>query len=295
MSAKNIICFGEILWDLFPTGKMLGGAPFNVANTLFTLGGKVSFISRVGQDELGNAILTQVENQGLSSAFIQQDHLHETGKVFVTLDEGGSAQYKIAEDAAWDFIEANAVAIKTVRDAEAFVFGSLAARAASKTALQSFLKVSKFSVFDLNLRPPFYDMETLNELMQAADMLKFNDDELYDIATQMGSPFNSLNQHMEFIAKKTKTQIICVTLGMHGAVLLHFGTWYFNSGYKIKVIDTVGAGDSFLATLVLGLVEGDDIHSTLNNACGMGALVAASQGANPTITKSDLNIFVHPD
>ena len=76
MSAKNIICFGEILWDLFPTGKMLGGAPFNVANTLFSLGGKVSFISRVGKDELGNAILTQVENQGLSSAFIQQDHLH---------------------------------------------------------------------------------------------------------------------------------------------------------------------------------------------------------------------------
>lgn len=292
MSNKSIICFGEILWDLFPSGKMLGGAPFNVASSINGLGGVVEFISRVGKDELGDAILSQVKSQGLSTHFIQTDSKHKTGKVNVTLNKEGSAQYEIAQDAAWDFIEISEETLYAARHAEAFIFGSLVARGSSKDTLMSFLNVSKFSVFDLNLRPPFYDTATLIELMQVAHMLKFNDDELYEIASEMGSPHDSLNQHVVFLAEKTNTQTICVTKGMHGAVLFHQGSWYHNSGYKIKVIDTVGAGDSFLATLVLGLVEGDEIQSVLNNACGMGALVAGSKGANPPISKADLKAFV---
>lgn len=294
MNSTTIICFGEILWDLFPSGKMLGGAPFNVASSIKGLGGDVEFISRVGDDELGKDIRSEVLRKGISTELLQSDPLHETGKVIVTLDDTGSAQYEIAEDAAWDFIEATARSIEKVQQAKAFVFGSLVARASSKASLQSLLKASTFSVFDLNLRPPFYDLNTLKVLMQASQMLKFNDDEIYEIATQMGSPFHSLDQHITFISQETNTDIICVTKGSHGAVLLYNKSWYYNSGYKIKVVDTVGAGDSFLATLVLGLVKGDDIQTTLDLACGMGALVAGSKGANPLISKSDLETFVRP-
>lgn len=294
MNSTTIICFGEILWDLFPSGKMLGGAPFNVASSIKGLGGDVEFISRVGDDELGKDIRSEVLRQGISTELLQSDPLHETGKVIVTLDDTGSAQYEIAEDAAWDFIEATARSIGKVQQAKAFVFGSLVARASSKASLQSLLKASTFSVFDLNLRPPFYDLNTLKVLMKASQMLKFNDDEIYEIATQMGSPFHSLDQHITFISQETNTDIICVTKGSHGAVLLYNKSWYYNSGYKIKVVDTVGAGDSFLATLVLGLVKGDDIQTTLDLACGMGALVAGSKGANPLISKSDLETFVRP-
>ena len=294
MNSSTIICFGEILWDLFPSGKMLGGAPFNVASSIKGLGGDVEFISRVGNDELGKDIRSEVLRQGISTELFQSDLLHETGKVIVTLDDNGSAQYEIAEDAAWDFIEATVRSIEKVQHAKAFVYGSLVARAGSKASLLSLLKASTFSVFDLNLRPPFYDLNTLKVLMQASQMLKFNDDEIYEISTQMGSPFHSLDQHIIFISQETNTDIICVTKGSHGAVLLHKKSWYYNSGYKIKVVDTVGAGDSFLATLVLGLVKGEDIQTTLDLACGMGALVAGSKGANPLISKSDLETFVRP-
>ena len=158
MNSTTIICFGEILWDLFPSGKMLVGAPFNVASSIKGLGGDVEFISRVGDDELGKDIRSEVLRQGISIELLQSDPLHETGKVIVTLDDNGSAQYEIAEDVAWDFIEATAPSIEKVQQAKAFVFGSLVARASSKASLQSLLKASTFSVFDLNLRPPFYDL-----------------------------------------------------------------------------------------------------------------------------------------
>jgi fructokinase len=292
MKSQKIICFGEILWDLFPDGKKLGGAPFNVASSLKNLGADVEFISRIGNDSLGKELLIKVKNHGVSISHIQKDVIYGTGEVQVNLDSNGIAQYKISEDAAWDFIKALPETVKMVRTASAFMFGSLISRSTSFEALNSFLKVSKFRVFDLNLRPPFYNQSLLFQLMLQSDMLKFNDEELYKIANDMESPFNSMNQHIEFIAKKTNVNIICVTKGKYGAVLYHKGDWFYNSGYKVKVVDTVGAGDSFLATLVNGLVEDEPLQKTIDYACAMGALVANYSGANPNITKSELKSFV---
>lgn len=294
MSLNKIICFGEILWDIFPGGKMLGGAPFNVAASIHGLGGNVQFISRVGNDSLGREITEKMKSQGLSTKFIQSDNFYATGKVLVALDKDGIAKYEIASDAAWDFIKPTSTIINAVSEANAFIFGSLVSRSASKETLDTLLNHSKFSVFDLNLRPPFYTLETLTQLMIKTNMLKFNDDELYEIANALGSPYHSLDQHILYLVAKTNTPIICVTKGMHGAVLYHHGDWFYNSGYRIEVKDTVGAGDSFLATLVLGLLQGDSLQSTLNDACGMGALVASSKGANPSITIQELATFVSP-
>ena len=240
MNSNKIICFGEILWDIFPAGKMLGGAPFNVAASIHALGGNVQLISRVGKDSLGNEIIENIKAKGLSIKFIQSDNFHSTGRVLVALDKNGIAKYEIAQDAAWDFIEPTPTIINAVSEANAFIFGSLVSRSASKETLDTLLNLSKFSVFDLNLRPPFYTLETLTQLMIKTNMLKFNDDELYEIANALGSPYHSLDQHIVYLVAKTNTSIICVTKGMHGAVLYHHGDWFYNSGYRVEVKDTTG-------------------------------------------------------
>ena len=292
MNSKVICCFGEILWDLFPEGKKLGGAPFNVASSLKDLGAEVYFISSVGKDTLGDEILSHLQLRKIPDDYIQVDSVHPTGKVKVSLDENGSAQYKIENDAAWDFIKTTNAALELIGKSDAFVFGSLIARGFSRQTLSEFLKVSKYNVFDLNLRPPFYDDKLLIDLMSKAQLLKFNDEELYLVARILNSPFNSMDQHVEFIADATGASCICITKGMFGAVLYQNGEWFYNSGYKIKVKDTVGAGDSFLATLIYGIVNNNELQTTLNRACAMGALVAASPGANPNISESELNRFM---
>lgn len=293
MKSNKIICFGEILWDIFEDGKKLGGAPFNVTNSLKDLGADVEFISRIGKDFLGNEILKELKSRGVSTIFLQEDPIYPTGKVTVSIDSDGSAKYEIDNDSAWDYIEKETKTVKMVSDASAFVFGSLIARAKSFEALNSFLKVSKFSIFDINLRPPFYNQSLLIDLMNKSDMLKFNDEELDIIANGLESPFNSIDKNIEFIAEKTKTKIICVTKGKYGAVLYHHGDWFYNNGYKVIVKDSVGAGDSFLATLINGLIEKEPLQKTIDYACAMGALVANSFGANPTISKNDLESFIY--
>ena len=145
---------------------------------------------------------------------------------------------------------------------------------------------------DRNLRAPFYTKELLSELMNKADFIKFNDDELYEISDYLGSPFHSLEQNMQFIAEQTNTQHICVTKGSHGAVLMYNDQMFYNSGYKITVADTVGAGDSFLAGLLTQLLTGIDPQKAINFACALGALVAQEEGANPKISTEAIANFM---
>ncbi len=131
--------------------------------------------------------------------------------------------------------------------------------------------------------------------MQKSDFLKFNDDELFEIAESLGSVYNSLEQNLMFISEKTNTSSICVTKGSHGAVFLHNGKLFYNSGFKIKVRDTVGAGDSFLASLIAKLLQKEDPQKALNLACAVGALVAASEGANPVLKEDTIQKFMFPE
>ena len=293
MDISSVCCFGEVLWDQFPSGKKLGGAPFNVASSLHGLGASVQLISSIGEDPLGDEIVSVMHTQQLSTEFIQRNPNYPTGQVIVNLDARGVAEYEIEKDAAWDFIEASPAALAQVKKSSAFIFGSLCARGASLNALKLFLKVASFSVFDLNLRPPHYSTDLLVALMKQSNFLKFNDEELYLIAAQLDSPYHGMDQHIKFIARYTGATSICVTKGAFGAVLYHHGKWYYNSGYKIKVMDTVGSGDSFLATLIQGILSSNEIQTALNRACAMGALVAGSVGANPQISEKDLLNFMN--
>lgn len=292
--ATKIVCFGEVLFDVFPTHTKIGGAPLNVGLRLASLGIETQIISRIGQDAKGKELLDFIEANDVSTTHIQTDRHFSTGEVTVKLDEKGSASYTINYPVAWDKIEATPEAHKIVASADALVFGSLVCRdTASYQSLLSLLNVAKYKIFDVNLRAPFYTQELLSDLMNKADFIKFNDDELYEISAYLGSPYHSLEQNMQFIAEKTNTQHICVTKGSHGAVLFYNNQLFYNSGYKITVADTVGAGDSFLAGLLSKLLAGIAPQEAINFACALGALVAQEEGANPKISEEAIIDFMH--
>ena len=290
---NKIVCFGEVLWDVFPTHKKIGGAPLNVAFRLKSFKNEVAMISAVGNDALGKSILKFVEEKGIQSSSMHVLDDFSTGEVAVTLNEKGAASYEIVYPRAWDKIQFTAIASDIVKQSDAFVFGSLVTRdSVSRNTLYQLIEFAKYKVFDVNLRPPFYKYEILIELMQKADFIKLNDDELYEISAFMGATFNNLEQNIHFISKETNTQHICVTKGEHGAVLLFDAKLYYNSGYKIKVADTVGSGDSFLASLISKLTNGEKPQKAVDFACAVGALVAQSDGANPIISDKEIYDFM---
>jgi fructokinase len=291
----NLTCFGEVLWDCFDSGKRLGGAPLNMCFRFNSLGLKAHMISAVGNDEFGESLLSEISKKGLSTEFISVHASKPTSIVEVELDENGSAKYQIVTDTAWDNISLTEQIIDKVKDTDIFVFGSLIARTeASLNTLHQLLGKAKFKVFDVNLRTPHYQLDKLVALMKQADFIKLNDDELYEVAKLMGSKYHSLEQNLAFIAKQTNTDYLCVTKGSHGALLSIKGKNYYNSGYHIEVVDTVGAGDSFLGSLIYQLCIGSLPQRAINFACAVGAMVAQQQGATPLLSHQLINEFIKP-
>ena len=289
---KKIICFGEVLWDVFPTYKKIGGAPLNVAVRLQSFGNNVSVISKIGIDTDGENIIQFLKDKEVNIQHIQKDHNYQTGSVSILLDETGSASYTIDFPRAWDYIDFTEDLKEDVRKSDAFIYGSLAARNEhTKKSLFELLSLAKYKVFDVNLRAPHYTKELLKELMLEADFIKFNDEEILEIARYLGSKDDRIEENMKFIASKTNTATICVTRGGDGAVLLNDHKFYDHKGYKVEVINTVGAGDSFLASLIHGLLKEDDPNDAIDFACIVGALVTQSEGANPELSSEDIRSF----
>jgi len=285
--AKNLkaVCCGEVLWDVFANEKKIGGAPLNVALRMQTLGCNAAMISCVGNDRDGYEIIDYVAKQGLDTGGIIISNDYPTGIVQVFLDEKRSASYEIKYPSAWDKIVLNDYAKNLVANADVLIYGSLICRdTVSKRALEALLAYNVYKVFDVNLRRPHYTQAALEDLMQSADFIKFNDEELLEIATDMGSPYTLLEDNMAFMAQAAKIRSMCVTKGQHGAILMWQGTLYRNNGYPVIVADTVGAGDSFLASLISSLLTGNDPQKALDLACAVGALVAEAPGANPVIS-----------
>ncbi|WPO78214.1 carbohydrate kinase [Flavobacterium sp. KACC 22761] len=288
-NGKNlkVVAYGEVLWDVFANEKKIGGAPLNVALRMKSLGCEVTMISCVGNDEDGKEIKSQVKKMGLETDTIVVSEDFPTGLVNVTLNERGSASYEISYPSAWDKIELNDLARNSVANADVLIYGSLVCRDdVSRLSLEEMLQKKVYKVFDVNLRKPHYSYEMLERLMQSADFIKFNDEELLEITAAMSSPFTSLKDNMNFIAEKSEVKGMCVTRGKHGALLMWEGQIYENEGYPVEVADTVGAGDSFLAALIASLLSGKVPQHSIDFACAVGALVAESPGANPEISLS---------
>lgn len=285
----HIVCFGEILWDEFPDKKIIGGAPLNVALRLNSLGNQVRMISKVGNDADGLAILDYLKKNNLNTEGVQIDNQLATGNVKVHLDTNNTATYTITEPVAWDQIMPNENDKVKTSEADAFVYGSLSSRnQQTKSTLSALLNKAKFKVFDANLRPPFYNLSFVVDLLKTADLIKLNDEELEEIANHLKFGNSSIEHHIRSLAKMTSTSHICITLGSKGAILYSNDKIYYNKGYKVTVKDTVGAGDSFLAYLIHQLLNKQPTQEALDQSCGMGAIVASKNGAIAEVSQEEI-------
>lgn len=285
----DVICFGETLWDVFPDKKVVGGAPLNVSLRLHKLGAHSRMISRIGQDQDGDKLIEFLKKESFDHSLIQSDAEYPTGNVQVHLDKNNTATYTISEPVAWDHIVVKQNDIEGISKADAFLFGSLCCRnKTSKNTLFEYLSHAKFKVFDANLRPPFYTMELIVELMKIAHMIKLNDEELEEIAKFFSIDSKSIENRIKHLSELTHTSHICVTLGAKGAVYFTNGKFFKNPGYKVIVVDTVGAGDSFLASLVYQSILGVPPQESLDFACAMGSLVASKNGATADVSMKEI-------
>lgn len=288
MSKKNIVCFGEVLWDLLPSGKIAGGAPMNVAVHASQLGLNAIMISAVGNDELGEGITSFLLSRGLSTENIQKNE-YQTGIVEVTLDAKGSPSYSIIEPVAWDFIRLTDAAKSTIQVADALVFGSLALRnEISKLTLLQLQIDSKLKILDLNLRKPFYSPKLTDELLRVADIVKVNDEELEMICTWFGSFGNQID-NASFLKARFKLKGILVTRGANGAFFIDENNKLSeHQGFNVIVNDTIGSGDSFLAAFITKWLSGETPGEALKYACAVGAFVATQKGATPVISEENI-------
>lgn len=293
--APEIICWGEILWDIFEDHSVIGGAPFNVAQRLHSLGSRTLMVSTIGRDSLGDGVLDYMHQKGLGTQGLGFHDNLPTGRVNVILDDQGTARYHIEDPAAWDEIGLNKALQAYLPWARVLVFGSLAMRhTLNQGALSELWHPKLFKVFDVNLRPPHFDLPWITRMMQQADMIKMNDEELDVLFAESldFGPSESIDHKCQKLSNYDSDKVWCVTLGGAGAKLYFEGVWYTHSGYKVKVVDTVGAGDSFLAALIHQLIIGaQSPQQALTFAVQIGSIVAAKSGANPEITPADQAIL----
>jgi fructokinase len=277
---KSILSFGEVLWDAFGDEKVAGGAPMNVALHLAKQGASVAFSSRVGADASGFELIEYLTKNNLYSELIQQDEELPTCEVTVQLDENQQATYIIPEPVSWDNIQTDIILTSAAQKASAILFGSLACREENtrNTLLNLLDETIALKVFDVNLRAPHYTLSTIENLAARADIIKMNEEEA---GLLIHGSNGGLKEKMTEFRKKYHVQTICVTRGENGAIVWHDDEFYEHPGYKTEVVDTVGAGDSFLATFINGLLNKQPMQQVLEKACAVGAYVTGKRGANP--------------
>lgn len=277
----KVVCFGEVLWDIFPSGAVPGGAPMNVAYHLHKQHKNPAIITAVGNDEKGKELLDIFSGYELCTDFIQTDPQHETGKVFAKSNEEHEVVYDIVKPVAWDFIKWNAALSVLVSHSDYFVFGTLASRSAeSKNTLLKLLESAKTKVLDINLRPPHFDKNIVEELLAKTDFLKLNLSEL-ELITEWYSRFSHIKDRVMFLRDKFNIKNIVVTKGGDGAVLFYNSNEYTHRGYKVEVADTVGSGDAFLSGLLGKLIDNASPEEALEFAIRMGSFIATQKGACP--------------
>ena len=290
---SKVVSFGEVLWDKLPSGKVAGGAPLNFGYRLNSFEKSISIISKVGDDALGNKLIKFLNKNGLDTEHLQISKIYKTGEVNVSIDKNGIADYDILNPVAWDDIDLNSKNIDLTKNSSIFVFGSLICRnVTSRETLKELLKIAPFKLFDVNLRFPYYDLNLIKELMVCSDFIKFNHEEITEISSIYTKKKTSLENMIKTISEKTKTYDICVTMGEKGACYYTNNTFYFQDGFKINVSDTVGAGDSFLATLVEGILNKTKPQEILKKACAVAALVASKRGATNKVSLTEINNLI---
>ncbi len=289
---NKVICFGEILWDMLPTATLPGGAPMNVAYHLKKLGDHPTLITRIGNDDWGKKLLELLKQNNISCDDVQVDDIMQTGKVNATIGANNEVTYDIVKPVAWDNITWQNNFESLISNADYFVHGSLAARSiTSRNTLFKLLEQAQHKVFDVNLRVPHYSKDIFELLLPDVHLLKLNEEELV-IISDWFAELKTEEERMMMLQDKFNIPNIVVTKGGDGAVLNCGGKFYKNGAYMVKVADTIGSGDCFLAALLTKLFIKESPENALQFACAAGALIASYNGACPDYEVSEIENLI---
>jgi fructokinase len=295
LNKKHIVVgLGELLWDLFPAGKQLGGAPANFAYITSLLGDRGIPASSIGRDDLGDQAAERLHQLGLPTDSVQRDPEHPTGIVKVEVDPTGQPRFEIAESVAWDFCQWTSQWQSLAQQADAVCFGSLGQRApCSRATINKFLHATRpdaIRIFDVNLRQHFYSLEVIIESMKLASIIKLNHDELPRIMKLLGLEHRDGNEQESArrLLNSYELDLVCVTRGTAGSLLISPTESTEHPGFVVKVADTVGAGDAFTAAMVHGYLRHRPLAEVNQTANRVGAWVASQPGATPAPSAGDL-------
>jgi fructokinase len=291
MKIKNnqILCIGEILWDNLPSGAKPGGAPMNVALHLNRIGQKVSISSKVGNDDQGKKLIAFLEDSGLQTDLIQIDETLPTSEVLVHLDENNNATYEICEPVAWDKLVLTDSLLSQAKSSGLIIYGTLASRnPETRNTILQLLENDVVKLIDVNLRQPYDTREIVEQLILKSDIVKLNDEELGVFGQWYNKHKHDEKSLVKWFAEEYNSKMVCVTKGDKGALLYSDGEFYEHPGFKVDAVDTVGAGDAFLAGFIAALLEGKTNDKALEFACAAGAFVASKAGATPEYDRKEI-------
>jgi fructokinase len=288
-----VIAFGEVLWDILPSGEQLGGAVANCTFRLHQLGTPTRLISRLGDDAHGKKALEILKSKGLSCDLIQTDLKHPTGTVDVTISPEGDADYVINPEVAYDYIEAREEDTTLASQAQAIVFGNLIQRnEVSRNTLYQLLEAAPdaLKVIDINLRKDCYSKQTIQESLARTDVLKLNDKEVTIVTEFLGLKAKSFEAFCEEVAATYSVSSTLISLGSKGVYAFDTKEGHIEiAGYSCKVVDTIGAGDNFLAGFVHTRLQGKNLSDSCDFANLIGALVTTKVGGMPILEEYEIN------
>jgi fructokinase len=278
----KVVCFGEVLWEIFPTYKRIGGAPLNVAYNLSNMGIYTSLITRIGQDEYGSKIKELLHQAHIETNTCQIDNVHPTGSVFTSFDEHNEAIYDFATNCAWDNIELRKEDVDLVETADAFIFGTLASRTnITRSTLHQLLEAAKYKIYDVNFRPPHYEIGYVIELMRKSNLIKMNKQELKVVLEHIGKVYTSDSENIKHIQDYFNCSELLITDSSKGGIYVTENNAYYYPAISIVVRDTVGSGDAFLAGFLSEKIKNDNIYDIIKKASALGAFITSHNGGCP--------------
>ena len=288
-----MIGLGEVLWDLLPSGRVLGGAPANFAYMTNVLGNQGVVASRVGNDDLGREACRVMQELGLNTSYVQHDDLHETGTAKVSIDGAGQPNFTIKEQVSWDFLQWTEAWEELSSRADVICFGSLAQRSPrSAVTIECFLRNAPeraLRIYDVNLRQSFYNKDVLRKSFQRAHIVKLNEQELLQVSFLMKLGVGSEEILAKRLLNECRLRLVCITRGARGSLLVSANETVEHRGFRVKVADAVGAGDAFTACLAHHYLRAHSLQEISESANRFASWVATQTGAMPPVNCGQLH------
>ncbi len=283
----TVVGLGELIWDILPGGKQLGGAPTNFAYISRLLGAKTVVATRIGSDELGREAALRLERMGISTLCLQHDALHPTGTVGVRIGERGEPHFTVNQNSAWDYLEWTPQWEELAARTDAVCFGTLGQRhPQARETIIRFLKAMRHGavrIFDVNLRHSFFNAEMLSRALELATIVKFNSEELSIAARLLQLDASDEEALARRLIERFRIELVAVTRGENGSLLINGAETIAHTGFRVEVVDTIGAGDAFTAALAHHYLLDVPLHLISEAANRMGSWIATQAGATPAV------------